>query len=112
MTARHERAVRWARRSTLFSLLAFCGIYVLALIKTSFEWAKADACLIQGARYEPEEAETSGSFPFKATCNADYDMVPGWLNPTFASISVVFLISLALLVVTSMRRTRARSTAS
>lgn len=112
MTARHDRAVRSARRWTLASFLAFCVVYVLGWFFT-WNWDLFENCQIfRDQRYEPEIAELSANFPFKNTCNADYDMVPTWVNPSVVGTGAVFLISLALLVVALIRRTRARSTAS
>ncbi|MFQ1004382.1 hypothetical protein [Modestobacter sp. SSW1-42] len=86
--------------------MTFGLVYLWGAILTSYQWVKADTCWLQDERYEPETAEVSNSFPFKNTCNADYDLVPTWINPTVAGIGAVSLISLALLVTALVRRRR------
>jgi hypothetical protein len=112
MTARHDRAVRWARRWTLASFLAFGVFYLYVANVTWFNWGQFDTCYVHGARYEPDAAEVSSSFPFTSTCSADYVLVPTWANPTIVVLGAVCLISLALLGAASIRRRRALSSAS
>lgn len=47
-------------------------------------------------------------FPLSNKCNAGYDLVPVWVNPTVAVFSLTFVAALAGLVWTSANRLRRR----
>ncbi|MGW4163746.1 hypothetical protein [Streptomyces sp. NPDC004788] len=42
--------------------------------------------------------EFSKLFPLHDKCNADYDLVPAWVNPTVVILAVVALVALAVLL--------------
>ncbi|MET8410707.1 hypothetical protein ABZV34_21850 [Streptomyces sp. NPDC005195] len=44
--------------------------------------------------------QPSGPFPLHNMCNASYDLVPGWVNPTLACLAVIVTGSLIATVVT------------
>jgi len=104
MSTRHDRVVRWAWRWTLLSFLAFGGVYFLGWFVT-WNWDTFEKCeIFRDQRYEPAIAELSANFPFKNTCNADYDMVPAWLNPTIVVLGVAAVLSVACLIGASVHR--------
>jgi len=53
--------------------------------------------------------ETSQFFPMHSRCNADYDLVPGWVNPAlviFAVFAVACLVGAAAATVRLIRNSR------
>ncbi|MFI6874407.1 hypothetical protein ACIBL6_13270 [Streptomyces sp. NPDC050400] len=77
----------------------------------------AETCALQaGQEYDQDYRsahwrETSRAFPLHNRCNADYDLVPAWVNPTLAVLAVVVAGSLVATVVTTtvhVRRALAR----
>lgn len=60
-----------------------------------------DASYRQGLGPQP-----SGPFPLHNMCNASYDLVPGWVNPTLACLAVIVTGSLIATVVTGVVQLR------
>ncbi|MEX0168750.1 hypothetical protein [Streptomyces sp. LMG1-1-1.1] len=49
--------------------------------------------------YRKARAEEFGKlFPLHNKCNADYDLVPGWVNPTIVIFAVIALAALVVLL--------------
>ena len=107
MSARHDRAVRLSAHATLWSSLAFGAFWWIAAVLFTFNYDIGDTCnLSYDQRYDPETADASSSFPFKNTCNSDFDMMPTFVNPTFVALGVLPLLSLASLIGAAVYRNR------
>jgi hypothetical protein len=108
MTAQHDRAVRLAACWTVWSFLAFWLFYFFAALFFASYYDIGELCnLTYDQTYDPETSVRDASFPMRATCNAEFSLMPTWVNPTIVGIGAVFLISLALLIAASIRRQRA-----
>lgn len=113
MTARHDRAVRLAAWWTVGSLLAFGAFYFFAAVFFTSYWDISELCeLFYDQTYDPLTSVRDASFPMRASCNAEFSLMPTWVNPTIAGLGALFLISLVLLVATSTKRRRVLSSAS
>ncbi|MFJ9085113.1 hypothetical protein ACIRL3_22120 [Streptomyces sp. NPDC102384] len=73
----------------------------------------AEACTLgEGQRFDESYRQElgrqpSGPFPLHNMCNASYDLVPGWVNPTLAGLAVVVagtLIAAGVTAVVQLRR--------
>lgn len=49
-------------------------------------------------------------FPLSKKCNANYDLVPFWVNPALVLFAVLVLTCLILLVLSSIQRAKASRT--
>ena len=58
---------------------------------------------------EAHRADYFRLFPLSSKCNADYDLVPAWVNPTVAVLFLLFVASVAGLVWTTAIRLRQTS---
>lgn len=107
MTARLDRAVRLSAHATLWSFLVLGVFWFLAGFLFTVNYDVGDLCnLSYNQRYDPETAEVSSSFPFKNTCNSDFDMMPTFVNPVFVVLGALALVSLASLIGAAVYRSR------
>jgi hypothetical protein len=54
--------------------------------------------------YDADEA-VPNLLPLSNRCNAEYDLVPGWINPTVAALaSVTAVLALTALATTAVQR--------
>jgi hypothetical protein len=56
------------------------------------------------AYYQAHRDDYHRLFPLSSKCNADYDLVPAWVNPTIAVFLLLLAVSIAGLVWTSAHR--------
>ncbi|MDQ8703950.1 hypothetical protein RCO28_15815 [Streptomyces sp. LHD-70] len=61
-----------------------------------------EACVTQQQHYDSayraqHAAEMNQPFPLRNACNADYDLVPGWVNPAVVLFAALLVASLSVL---------------
>ena len=109
MSTPHDRAVRWAWRWTWLSLLGFGGFYFLGWYHT-WRWDFSETCTYyHHETYDAAATQLSGTFPFKNTCNANYDLVPAYANPMIVVLGASFLLSVTFLIGAIVRRQQLRA---
>lgn len=84
------------------AVLALLGAGILVVIGTyhRFAWDIYELCQVKGQRYDPATASAGTVFPISQRCNADYDLVPGWINPSLVVLLVLAVI-MAIVAVTA-----------
>lgn len=107
------RAGDW-RRPGWFGHAAWASFFLLVLV-----WLRGamsggldmeETCRIthhqpyDDAYYDAHRRDYFRLFPLSNHCNADYDMVPSWVNPAVAVLSLLVLASLTGLVVVLVRQ--------
>lgn len=67
---------------------------------------EAEACGLSGHQYDRDYAfaHRSDAFPLRHPCNAQHDLVAGWLNPTLALLVVTACAFAAAAAVVAVRR--------
>lgn len=109
-----QRTVWQARwwRAALASGLLTLALCAFGMTQTFAVPDVGDICMFgQGQDFDLEywaaHRQDSPLPPYSSPCNAEYDRVPGWVNPTIAVTAVLCALSLAgLVVVRSARRGR------
>jgi hypothetical protein len=103
--------------------LAWFGLALLALLAFGFTafvgaWAGGkdidETCAAAGQAldqsYRAQHWQEPGQFfPMHNRCNADYDLVPGWVNPAlviFAVVAVACLVGVAAATIRLIRNSR------
>ena len=101
---RKIRPLTWLR-------LAFGSIVAVGLTFYVGRWSAGldigEACAAKGQIYDhvyrsDHWREPSQVFPMHNKCNADFDVVPFWVNPAlviFAALTVAFVVALVLSIV-------------
>lgn len=107
----------WFGRATWTSLYLAVGTWLWGLFSQSGIADAEDVCRYHGQPYDAVYVDTHGEaamrlFPLSEPCNASYDLVPMWVNPTFVVFTVVFASSLGGMVVTLLQRRQARRDSS
>jgi hypothetical protein len=109
-----QRTVWQARwwRAALASGLLTLALRAFGMTQTFAVPDVGDICMFgQGQDFDLEywaaHRQDSPLPPYSSPCNAEYDRVPAWVNPTIAVTAVLCALSLAgLVVVRSARRGR------
>ncbi|SDD49797.1 hypothetical protein SAMN05660690_4386 [Geodermatophilus telluris] len=88
MPAARPDAVTVWRRTAVLALLLLLALCLLGGCQT-FAWDVGETCtLVEGQTFDLGfwAAHRSDSLlpPYSSPCNADFDRVPGWLNPAIA----------------------------
>lgn len=108
---------RWFLRLTLTSGYVGTIAWVHGALSTPFLETFQDACakastdveihiLFDRAYYEGNREEYARIFPLHARCNADFDFVPVWVNPTVGLCLVLIAAGLVGIVWTAVRHRR------
>ncbi|MDI3406152.1 hypothetical protein [Streptomyces cavernicola] len=91
---------------SLFGLLYAWVSGKLAVALDAYEPCIARRQHYDAAYRERHLDEMDGSFPLSNACNADHDLVPGWVNPALVCFAVLLTTSvlvMACMVVTTVR---------
>jgi hypothetical protein len=70
-----------------------------------------ETCALRGQTYDhayraEHWSEPSQFFPLHNKCNAAYDLVPFWVNPTLVCLAVLAAGSLVMAITTAVRRAK------
>lgn len=76
---------RWARWTLLLSVLT-CGLYLWGLTHLLVLDVREMCELTLHTRFDPDE-HMETLLPLSKTCNADNDLVPGYVNPVLAVLT-------------------------
>lgn len=72
--------------------LALLGVVLVYLIGTSyrFAWDIEETCRLgHGQSFDPATISGDALFPISQRCNADYDLVPAFVNPTIIALTAL-----------------------
>lgn len=108
---------RWFLRLTLTSGYVGTIAWVHGALSTPFFETFQDACarastdgenpvLFDRVHYEGNPEEYARIFPLHARCNAGFDFVPAWVNPTVGICFALIAAGLVGIVWTAVRRRR------
>jgi hypothetical protein len=108
-----RRSAAWFAGTSVLLLFAACFTFLLG-VTAGASLDTEEACHQRGQRYDhayldEHFEETARLFPLRKPCNADYDLVPAWVNPVLVAFPVPAAGSLAYsgrLVVVRLRRSR------
>jgi hypothetical protein len=111
-----QRTVRQARwwRAALASGLLTLALCAFGMTQAFTGLEVGETCtLFEEQVFDPEywaaHRQDSPLPPYSSPCNAEYDMVPGWVNPAIAVTAALCAMSPAgLVVVRGARAARAR----
>lgn len=93
MTPRNHELMVW---TAVLAPLGAGGVYLVGLAH-AFVWDIQETCQLgRGERYDPSAATGGTFFPLSQRCNADYDLVPGFINPTVVGLLVLAIVAAIL----------------
>lgn len=59
------------------------------------QWNKEEVCeFIHEQQYDPEVGQAVQLFPLSNKCNAEYDLMPPYVNPGIVALTVLVVLSL------------------
>lgn len=107
------RTPGWFARATWTSLYLAAGAWLWGLFSQAGIAKNEDVCRWAGQPYDAayrdaHQAAAQRLFPLSDPCNASFDLVPFWVNPTVVVFGFAFTLSLCGLLATSLVRTCAR----
>ena len=105
-----EPAVSMAR-SWRHATVGLFGLSVLVYgfgSLTGADWA--ETCISRGVRFDPAYEFRRTAFPLSRPCNAEYDLVPVWMNVAVVLLVAATLACLVVAVVLTRRDRRAART--
>lgn len=102
-----RRPMWWTRLCSVALFVGFAA-WVRGLFSGSYDVAEV-CSLIHHENFDREYrsahlAESRALFPLHNKCNAHYDLVPAWVNPTVVVCAVVVLVSVLVLIWYGARR--------
>lgn len=77
-------------------LLALLGAVLVYLIGTyhRFVWDIDYVCSqVHGQSFDPATSSGDAFFPISQRCNADYDLVPAFVNPTIVALTALAIVA-------------------
>lgn len=95
----------------VISIVALGIVFVRGAI--SGGWHIRKTCMAAGEIYDEDYRsqnwqEPTQIFPMSNKCNANFDLVPFWINPALVFFALLALTCLTLLTVSSIQRAKAR----
>lgn len=104
----HPRTWKWG---IFLSLAALCVTFVIGVTRAGNDIT--ETCIAAGQTYDREyraqnSEEASLWFPLHNKCNANYDVVPPWINPALVIFAILAVTCLILLIVALIQRAKAR----
>ncbi|MBP0461165.1 hypothetical protein [Streptomyces montanisoli] len=106
--ARGVRSGAWRRPmwwTRLCSVALFAGLasWIWGVLSEGLD-TREECVLRHHQRYDDayraaHEQQARGLFPLHDKCNAQYDLVPAWVNPAMVSCAVVAVAAIAVLLV-------------
>ena len=94
-------------RSWRHAAVGLAGFSVLVygfglLLVGGSEWA--ETCISRGVRFDPDYEFGKGLWPLSRPCNAEYDLIPSWINVAVALLVAGTLVCLVVTVRLSWRQ--------
>lgn len=80
------------RAAVRTAALALLGAGIVFVIGTSYRvvWDLEETCrLTHGQRFDPATASSRSLLPLSQPCNASYDLVPAFVNPTLVALTAL-----------------------
>ncbi|GAB2443177.1 hypothetical protein [Streptomyces incanus] len=106
-----QRPLWWTRLWSV-SLLVGCVAWVRGALSGGFDvgetCAYAHHQMYDSAYRAVHLAESQRLFPLHNKCNAEYDLVPAWVNPTVVNCAAFVLLATAVLLWFGVRRLTGR----
>jgi hypothetical protein len=100
----------WFGHAAWTCFLGAASAWLSGFFAGGLEWQKTCRYIrhqpYEDGYYQTHRADYFRLFPLSTRCNAHYDLVPGWVNPTVVVFFILFVVSAAGLLWTAALRSK------